>query len=224
MFTAADYKIISDIVFQKNYPGYRPKVVESPDGDGKWDDKKRYGHVAEKYLREFKNQGPKGTSHETYAQYQATVLGDYLRQANEKAIQVAIELGVPKELWPVEKYGALRILEYPPGAITHPHVDFDLFTLMCYRNIPEDFHYVDWCDYLLEAGKLNQQIHFGEILELVVPEYKATRHEVVADPAARAQYSIVYFAIPDWNAELPDGQTVGEWLEPRLERSRKEIE
>ena len=222
MFTAADYRIISDIVFQDNYCGYRPTVVESPDGDGKWDDEKRYAHVADKYLKEWMGKQPRGTSHETYIRHQASILGDYLHRANERAIEIAIELGVPKEFWPVEKYGALRILEYPPGAVTNSHVDFDLFTLMCYRNIADDFHYIDWSDHLLEANKLNQQIHFGEILGLVVPGYKATRHEVIADPAERAQYSMVYFAIPDWEAELPDGQTVGKWLEERLERSRKE--
>ena len=72
---------------------------------------------------------------------------------------------------------------------------------------------------------LNQQIHFGEILELQMQGvYKATRHRVIADPESRIQYSIVYFAIPDWETKLPDGQTVGEWLEERLKRSRKEAE
>lgn len=237
MFTAKDYAMISNIVFQEDYPGYRPNVIESPDGDDKWDDKKRYAHVAEKYLREFRQQGVQGVEgspgYETYAQHQANVLGDYLRQANEKAIEIAVELGVPKEFWPVEQYGALRILEYPPGAVTNPHYDFDLFTLMCYRNIPNDFKYIRMNDEtcketpsdLVYANTLNQQIHFGEILELQMQGvYKATRHRVIADPESRIQYSIVYFAIPDWETKLPDGQTVGEWLEERLKRSRKEAE
>lgn len=32
--------------------------------------------------------------------------------------------------------------------------------------------------------------------------------------------SIVFFAIPDHAAVLPSGETVGEWLEERLARSR----
>ena len=230
MFTARDYAIISGIVFQKNYPGYRSKVIESPDGDGKWDDKKRYAHVAEKYLKDYDNpMAPDGR------EAQADCLRHYLRLANEKAIEVAVELGVPKELWPVEKYGALRVLEYPPGSVTHPHYDFDLFTLMCYRNIHHLFQYLDKNDLnagelgpprdLVRANELSQQIHFGQILELQMKgAYKATRHQVIADPEQRTQYSIVYFAIPDWDVELKDGQTVGEWLEERLARSRKEEE
>jgi hypothetical protein len=188
-------------------------VVESPDGDGKWDSEKRYAHVAEKYLKEYAGQPNTAID--------SGILWDYLHQANDRAIEIAIELDVPKDFYPVEKYGALRILEYPPGAVTHPHYDFDLFTLMCYRNIPADFHYLGYCEHLLKARELNQQIHFGEILELVAPEYKATRHEVVADPDNQTQYSMVYFAIPDHKAVLPDGQAVKGWLDERMTRSRK---
>lgn len=214
MFSEKDYQIISDAVFHKNYPGYRPNVIESPDGDGKWDNDKRYAHIANKYL-------------ETYTHPYCRTLKEYLHQANEKAIQVAIKLGVPKEFWPVKQYSALRVLEYPPGAITNPHYDFDLFTLMCYRNVPEAFRYINPDErggkLLLWANELNRQIHFGEILEFVIPAYKATRHEVIADPQDRTQYSIVYFAIPDHNAVLPNGITVEAWLAERMERSRKNV-
>jgi hypothetical protein len=213
MFNAHDYKILSDIVFHideegnPTYPGYRPNVVESPNGDKNWDTEKRYAHVATKYLEPYNK-----------------VLMGYLHRAHNKAMEVAIELGIPKEFWPDIRYGALRVLEYPPGAVTHPHKDFDLFTLMMYRNTPEDFKYLSGKDvFLMEAQQLNDQIHFGEILETLIPAYKANEHEVVADIFGRTQYSIVYFAIPDRAAVLPTGQTVGEWLEERLSRSRKQV-
>lgn len=273
MFTAQDYRIISEIVFDTEckYPGYRPNVVESPNGDGYWDGDKRYAHIAYKYLDEYKEvlnerkckslgipyyskeelnklRTLDSKTYYTYIEKYMSVLTDvsymctlrdYLTKANDKAIEVAIELGIPKEFWPDVRYGALRILEYPPGAVTNPHKDFDLFTLMCYRNIPENFNYIiegteddpqiyksdGTHDRLLtEAQKLNHQIHFGEILEMVMPIYKANMHEVVADPFKRTQYSIVYFSIPDHSIKLPTGETVKEWLDERLSRSRKEVE
>lgn len=213
MFTISDYRTLSEIVFQDNYPGYRKNVIESPNGDGNWDDKKRYAHVAAKYLEEYKPE----------VEEMAQILDVYLNLANDKATEVAISLGVPKAFWPDAQYSALRILEYPPGSISNPHVDFDLFTLMCYRNIPKLFEYTNprISVALEEANKLNQQIHFGEILELLLPTHKATEHRVVADEY-RTQYSIVYFSIPNHEAVLPNGTTVGAWIDERIERSRKE--
>lgn len=224
MLTATDYKTISDIVFTKEYPGYRPDVVESPNGDGKWDTDKRYAHISTKYL------GPT-------VLYSQTLL-DFLHTAHHKAEQVAVELGIPKAFWPVMNYSAMRILEYPPGATTHPHTDFDLFTLMMYRNLPHCFRYlhpkhgefiedealVSKMLNLKNANQLNKQIHFGELMEIINPKaYIATPHEVVVDQFDRTQYSIVYFAIPDERAVLPTGQTVGDWLTERKERSRKVV-
>ena len=216
MFTAKDYRILSDIVFQDSYPGYKKNVVESPNGDDNWDDEKRYAHVAMKYLEEYKRVDSD----------RMMWLLDYLNTANSKAVEVAIELGVPKAFWPDVRYGALRILEYPPGSIAHSHVDFDLFTLMCYRNVPDAFRYSDsneFSDGLRRANELNSQIHFGEILELVIPRFPATPHEVSA-MEQRTQYSIVYFAIPDHESILPDGTSVGAWLDERLSRSRKTVD
>lgn len=210
MFTAEDYGILSDLVFEDKYPGYRKNVIESPNGDGNWDTEKRYAHVAVKYLDE-------------YNPYKVLVLDKYLSLANNRAIEIAIELGVPKVFWPDIRYSALRILEYPPGSISHPHTDFDLFTLMCYRNIPQNFKYTNnrISVQLDAANKLNKQIHFGEILELLLPSYKATEHQVMND-FERTQYSIVYFSIPDHEAVLPNGTTVGAWIDERIGRSRKE--
>lgn len=213
MFTASDYKTISDIVFSEEelYPGYNKETIESPNGDGKWDEDKRYAHVAKKYQERYENPFKKGT------------LNDFLNTAHEKAVEIAIELGVPRDFWPDRQDSTLRILEYAPGAITHPHLDFNLFTLMCYRNIPENFRYVDEIDKgLRRANVLNHQIHFGEILELVMPSaYKATPHKVVTDPLGRSQYSMVYFSIPDHKMVLPNGTTVGAFIEERMGRSRK---
>ncbi len=220
MFTTTDYQDLSNIVFQDKYPGYRPTIIESPNGDKKWDNDKRYAHVAEKYLEKYQNP------------YEKLALHSYLNNANDKAVDIAIELGVPKAFWPDVRYGALRILEYPPGSISNPHVDFDLFTLMCYRNIPECFEYTNlWSRDgvgskiidrpLIDANELNKQIHFGEILEMIMPTHQATEHQVVADEH-RTQYSIVYFSIPDHDAVLPNGTTVGDWITERMGRSRKE--
>ena len=217
MFTASDYKTISEIVFsdKEPYPGYSKKTIESPNGDGKWDEDKRYAHVAKKYLKRYQNPFKKGT------------LNDFLNTAHNKALEIAIELGVPREFWPDLQDSTLRILEYEPGAITHTHVDFDLFTLMCYRNIPDDFQY-DQSEAdsshpgIVRANELNRQIHFGEIMELIIPEYKATPHKVIADPLGRSQYSIVYFTIPNHDVVLPNGTTVGAFIGERKPRSRKE--
>jgi hypothetical protein len=49
MFTEDEMSTLRNIVFQPQYPGYRPTIVESPNGDGKVDTEKRYAHVAPKY-------------------------------------------------------------------------------------------------------------------------------------------------------------------------------
>lgn len=226
MFTAHDYRILSDLVFRENYPGYRPNVVESPNGDGKWDGEKRYAHIADKYLKSAwdKLGHIKDWNDESVKEHAClTTLSEYMNKAHVKALEVAVELGVPKAMWPNYKASAMRVLEYPPGSVSHEHTDFDLFTLMCYRNIPEDFRYTGQISEQLQlANQLNRQIHFGEILELVNSNFTPTGHKVIEDAMGRTQYSIVYFALPSHDAVLPDGQTVGEWLEERYSRSRKE--
>lgn len=213
---SGEYIRLHSAVFREGYPGYKPNVVESPDGDGKWDAEKHYAHVAAKYL-------------ENYDGLDSKYLSSILSKLTNEARFIALALDVPRAFWPTRKYSALRILEYPPRATAAPHTDFDLFTLMCYRNSPENFVY---CDvdlsgnsdrYLTEANKLNEQIHFGEILEIICTKYKATRHQVVADPQDRTQYSAVFFGIPDHAQMLPTGITVGEWIDERISRSRKTV-
>lgn len=223
MFTAKDYSILASIAFEDGYKGFKPEIKEIPNGDGNIDQDKRFSHIATKYI-------DKGLT-----TIQANIVLTYLERANNKATEVAIELGVPREFWPSLQFSTIRILEYPPGAGCHHHTDFDLFTLMLYRNTEENFHFISppHSDFMkdkeeynrqLNLGKAmveNKQIHFGELLPIIMPKaYSATVHYVDADCSNRTQYSMIYFAIPDWDAVLPDGQKVGDWLEERYSRSR----
>jgi hypothetical protein len=216
------YDRLASIVFRTDadgkptYPGYRPEVRELPNGDGKVDADKRYAHVARKYLEQYLD------SRDDYQSLEWAMI-----DAHMLALRIADALQVPEAFKPQLGYGTLRILEYPAGATSALHTDFDLFTLMIYRDQPECFvsHEPvapDWgnvgCGYrLMQASKLNAQLHIGELGELIGLG-PATPHEVIASD--RPQHSIVYFAIPAHDAVLPTGQTVGEWLEERMSRSR----
>ncbi len=191
-------------IFSDQYDGYRPTPLEAPNGDGKIDEAKRYAHIALKY----QHADPKVQDK----------LDCLLVAAHAKAVRVAHALGVPEAFMPKIAYGALRVLDYPPGAGSHVHTDMGLFTVCLYRGHPKclqgDFHE------LPEAVKaIDDKTHIGELGELVGLG-PATRHWVVA--SEERQVSMVYFAIPDWAAVLPDGRTVGEYLVERLGRSRKE--
>lgn len=218
LFNAYEYAKLHSIVFRDGYPGYRPNVVESPNGDGKLDTEKRFAHVATKYLDKML----KDSEH--------AILSEFLDVAHDKAVEVAIAIGVPPQFWPSRTYSALRVLEYGPTAITNKHTDFDLFTLMCYRNLPEYFKYssLDSSQYkknalLAVAKQLNSQVHFGELLEEIDPNtYAANPHEVIAS-GGPSQYSVVYFAVPcEETAVLPSGLTVGEWMLKRKGMARYE--
>lgn len=209
LFSAADYATLAAIVFRPDYPGNATArgVVEAPNGDSAARDTgKRYSHVAEKYYRN----PPRDFTRDE------RILDIYLCRAYERACQVATALGVPEAFMPSFSAGALRVLEYPPGAGSHTHTDFDLFTLSCYRNQP-DYLVRDYNEQLCDD--IDPGLHLGEIFELLnIPPGIATTHHV--DPSERTQHSIVYFAIPDRAAVLPSGATVGDWLTERLARSR----
>lgn len=188
------------------YAGYRPNVRELPNGDGKLDAEKRFLHIALKY------NPPEWALR-------------YLARAHFEACRIAEQLGVPAEFYPRVADGTLRVLEYPVGAGTHEHTDFDLFTVNCWRSHPTDLM-AGPCiktDALraLEPGL----VHMGELGE-AIGLAQATPHHVPGRPYE--QYSIVYFAMPDHAAQLPNtigreagGMTVGEWLKERKERSRE---
>ena len=182
---------------------------------------KRYLHVADKYA-------------DAPAWARA-----YQDRAYAHACRVAEALQVPKAFWPMPSVGALRVLEYPPGAGSVEHTDSDLFTVVCWRETPADLELVDetgkvnagagaWVDsHAANAQAKAQEIaarfpylHIGEIGELVGLG-PATPHRVPARPYV--QRSIVYFAIPDHAARLPccgSNRALGERIEnPRRRRA-----
>lgn len=195
-FDAIDYLNLSDLFRgvdgdpYQPYAGYRPNVAEIPNGDGNVDEHKRYLHVAPKY-------NPPDFA-----------LGLYYK-AFGMACAVAAELGVRKAMMPDVRHCALRVLDYPSGVGSELHTDFSLLTLNLFRS-PR-----------LDVGADNVagcSVHIGELGELegLGP---AAAHLVPALPGR--QQSLVFFAIPDHEEWLRDyGQTVGEWLDERIKRSR----
>jgi len=203
MFTEDDYKKLHELTFVEGYSGYRPTVLESPNGDGKIDATKRYAHVATKYF--------------TTAQ-QRVELMPYLQKAHKLAMEIALALGLHPMFQPQLEVSALRILEYPPGAISNEHCDFDLFTLMLYRDQPDRFVSKDMRNEKLRFIRhYNLQAHMGELgTEIGLGE--ATPHSVLTSETV--QRSIVYFAIPNHDTRLPSGVLVRDWLNQRMARSR----
>ena len=197
LFNAVEYDVLHSIVFSTStpYPGYRPEVVEAPAGDAaRRDVGKRYAHIATKYLAKY-------DGHPAYH----SLLERALVRAHGRAVQVALRLGVPSEYMPSYEHGALRVLEYPPNVgASHVHLDSDLFTLNCYRNVPNE-----------SLGR--RAVHVGRLGELlgIGPAYP---HSV--DPLPVTQHSIVYFAIPPHAAVLSSGETVGDWVTRELAKMR----
>ena len=205
MFNSAEWEDLSRLFTpSRKYAGYKPEVLEAPNGDGKVDVTKRYLHVALKY------------NPEIWAVR-------YLARAHFQACRIAEVLGVPSEYYPKVEDGTLRVLDYPAGAGSEEHTDFDLFTVHCYRSHPDDFERLDPVDPVAE--EIDPDVHIGEIGELVGLG-KATRHRVPARPYR--QQAIVYFAMPSLAAELRypspgvgiGGMSVRDWLKERYARSR----
>ena len=207
MFSKKEYDGLHSLVFRSDYSGYKPSVIEIPNGDNKADAGKRYAHVALKYLK---------------TKQQEKDLRPYLEFAFEEACKIANEISnLSNKYYPNMEYGALRVLEYPPETISNLHEDFDLFTLMMYRDQPDKFiAYGDETEILINAHKINPQAHIGQLGE-IVGLGKATPHEVL--PSDTKQSSIVYFAIPDHDVMLPTNITVRDWLNERMARSRSEF-
>lgn len=207
MFTKEEYEALHALVFRPDYSGYKPTVSEIPNGDGKVDSEKRYAHVAPKYFT---------------TEQQLNDLMPFLEKAFYMSVAAAGLAKVPKEFLPKIEYGALRVLDYPPGAVSNKHEDFDLFTLMIYRDQPDRFQAdeVEESKALTRIKLLNRQAHLGQLGE-AIGLGKATPHQVL--PSETRQCSIVYFAIPDHNAVLPSGVTVRDWLNERMARSRTEF-
>jgi hypothetical protein len=194
-FTKEEYDEIYSLTFDTpGYAGYRPSVQEAPNGDGKWDEEKRYAHVATKYKP-------------------CSRLVEYYKAGFEEACRVSRDLAFPHHLWPSWENSCMRILDYPPGAESAEHTDFDLFTIQLYRDQPEGFvrtGTVDQADESISTG-----IHFGEMAEVALLR-KAMPHKVVSLPVR--QKSIVFFVIPSPDSSLI---TAGDWLKERYARSRR---
>lgn len=208
-FDADDYAALHALVFREDYPHKPPPEI--PNGDGNVD-RKSYRHVALKYLPGFGNAAERD------------LLLSTLYWAHLNAESVYDALGGPPAFRPDIRYGALRVLEYAPGDFSHEHTDFDLFTLALYRDRPDHFHRQgEWTDLPTPALALNHGLHLGELGE-AIGLGKATRHSVSASTSP--QRSIVYFAIPDHEAQLPEGNpdgstiSVRNWLNERMARSR----
>lgn len=206
MFTETEYNKLHGLVFREDYSGYKPTVLEIPNGDGKVDAEKRYAHVATKYFT---------------TQQQRVDMMPFLQKAHGTAMEIARAIRMPSEFFPQLETSSLRVLEYPPGAISNEHCDFDLFTLMLYRDQPDRFVSKDLGNQTLRYMRhYNLQAHMGE-LGTAIGLGEATPHSVL--PSETAQHSIVYFAIPAWSAMLASGVTVKDWLNSRMARSRTEF-
>jgi len=199
IFTEEDYAHLH-VLFRKGYAGYKPDVLEVPTGDGKVDTHKRYLHVALKY------------NPPSWALW-------YLARAHFEACRIAEAIGVPAEFYPKVENGTLRVLDYPAGAGSAEHTDFDLFTVHCYRSTPEDFKRSRPVDPRAEA--IDPHVHIGEIGD-IVGLGNATPHLVPERPYA--QQAIVYFAMPAQDAFIYNAngyrKTVREWVAERTARSR----
>jgi hypothetical protein len=212
---ARTYRVLHDLVFRGDYPGYRPEVREAPAGDGRVDFDKRYAHIATKYLYP-PGREPWGTAAER------GVLLDALLAAHREAYDVALALGVRNPYRPNLYYGALRVLEYAPGVGSHEHTDPSLFTTSLYRDQPDMLvraYHEDDEDKIEALDAVSQGLHIGRLGELVGLG-DATPHWVV-DGGATAQHSMVYFAIPHHAAPLPgSGESVGAWIEREIAKMR----
>lgn len=194
--------------FATAYPGYRPEVSEAPNSDGNVDTAKRYLHVALKY-------DPPAWA------------VSYLARAHFEACRVAEALKVPDAFYPRVENGTLRVLEYPPGAGSAEHTDFDLFTILLWRSTPEDLEIngsawsnrVSATSALGRALAIDPSLHIGR-LGALVGLGPATPHRVPARPYA--QKSIVYFAMPANDAILPIHDHLGKPCEKCGSSSRLE--
>jgi hypothetical protein len=197
IFTSSEYFDLHNLFNTPGYAGYKPDVREAPNSDGKVDEDKRYLHVSLKY---------------NPPQWALS----YLARAHFHACRVAEALDVRDAFYPRVENGTLRVLEYPVGAGTVEHTDFDLFTIVLWRSTPADLERgptnaaeVPSAHARLAAEELSPGLHIGRLGELAGLG-PATPHSVPGRPYV--QRSIIYFAMPAMAAMLPTGETVREWL------------
>jgi hypothetical protein len=197
LFTMGEYYDLCSLFDARyEYKGYKPNVLEAPNGDGNVDATKRYLHVALKY------DPPKWAR-------------QFLARGHFEACRIAEAIGVPEAFYPKVENGTLRVLEYPVDAGSAEHTDFDLFTVHCYRSHCEDFVRISRAD--PRAESIDPDVHFGDIGE-AIGLGAATRHFVPARPYR--QEAIVYFAMPANDARMPTGERAIDWIADRYARSR----
>jgi hypothetical protein len=219
-FSRYDWIELAQLFNTQGYGGYKPTVREAPNSDGTVDVGKRYLHVNIKY-------NPPDWA------------VPFLARAHFEACKIAEALHVPDAFYPRVENGTLRVLDYPVGAGTVEHTDFDLFTVNLWRNTPSDVEqkspdHPDW--------RTSEQwttgapaYHMGRIGELVGLG-PATPHRVPGRPYM--QKALIYFAMPAMNATFPrrlyenvdafqkgefsawSGRTVREWLDDVYSKSR----
>jgi hypothetical protein len=197
LFDQTDYDKLCAL-FREGYSGYKPDVLEAPNGDGKIDARKRYLHVALKY------------DPPEWARW-------YLARAHFEACRIAEAIGVPADFYPKVENGTMRVLDYPAGAGSAEHTDFDLFTVHCYRSTPEDFIAQAPSIGREAAHAIDPNVHFGDI-GAEVGLGPATRHYV--PERDYTQQAIVYFAMPANGAIMPNGMRAIDWIADRYARSR----
>ena len=209
-FTVKDYAFWARLLFHPDYPGYRKAGFEQPDsGEGSLYE---YTHLSPKYIKQWREAGYEGKPGGDIRELAYAMLHSLVAEAQE----TAIALGIPPDFMPVMEDSTLRLLRYPPGAISKRHTDFDLFTKPLWRNT--------WDPYVVhnvEKGYNHKnQLHIGELTQKLLPHVEATAHEVRRHHSW--QYSAAYFAMPSLSAVLPDGQRVGDWVAARKKETRYE--
>lgn len=214
------------------YAGYKPDVVEAPNGDAGhvwhdrgdgtgecsacgWDTSERAGEIPDPVCpkRAQRLDAQKRYIH-IAPKYLAQHLGlewprEYLARGHYEACRVAEALGVPAAYYPRVADGTLRVLDYPVGAGTAEHKDPDLFSIVLYRSTPKDLvlsHPAcdNWPGGSPSARDRAREISPGlHIGEL--GELIGLGPATPHSVPARPyrQQSIVYFAMPDHAARLP---------------------
>jgi hypothetical protein len=215
-FSRYDWIELASLFNLQGYAGYRPAMREAPNSDATVDEGKRFLHVALKY-----DPPPWAIP--------------FLARAHFEACRIAERIGVPDAFMPRVENGTLRVLDYPIGAGTAEHTDFDLFTVNLWRSTPTDHEQFEGApnrEPTWTTGAPN--FHIGRLGELVGLG-AATPHRVPARPYT--QKAIVYFAMPANRAVLPPyvdfdrepdlirgtvtvGETVGEWVARVTAKSR----
>lgn len=190
IFDLGEYHCMTSLFNTPGYRGYRPAVVEAPNGDGALDVGKRYLHIAAKY------DPPEWALR-------------YLARAHWEACREAEALGVPDAFMPRVADGTLRVLDYPAGVGSARHTDFSLFTITCFRSTLDGLVVEDE-----EPG-----LYFGELAEQVGLG-AATPHRVEPRPHPQHSIVYFAMPSHAAVLPYSGGRTVGAWLKERLARSR----